>query len=53
MVVSSGGVGKVAAAVDLSVLFKCVFIFNSTYRTARNVFIRSKQTEYPHKVTYK
>lgn len=31
MVVSSGGVGKVAAAVDLSVLFKCVFIFKTVH----------------------
>ena len=37
MIVSSGGVGEVTAAVGLSVLFKCVFIFKTVPRTVGNV----------------
>ena len=43
MVVSSGGVGEVAAAVDLSALFKCVFTFKTLHKTVRNVFFKSRR----------
>ena len=40
MVVSSGGVGEVTAAVGLSALFKCVFIF---IELLENVFFNSRR----------